>query len=444
MALLIRSAIIIARIKLLFQSVLNIVFGSAVRIGGIALGVISSIVLARVLGASDFGLYSMAMAWQAILLIPCYNGLDKIVVRELAKYRKQDDWGGIWSVVCAALLITSVIGACIFATASAGAYIILQDQILLLLTLPFDAVTTVVNSGVQGLNHVISSQIPVIIFRPIFMIGVILLACEGFNHTLSFTGVATIQVVTSITTCALSFFLFLKWMPQGVSASIGKMPLSLWLKDGLFMSIIGTIYLVNSRTDIVMLGMLDTSVATGVYAVVARISDLMLFFLQVNNIVEVPAYSMLISEGQYAALQKRVMLGAARVGLLTAIPFLVLIFAGPDVLRLWGNVFISGYNALWILCGAKLVSGMVGGMTLALLLNGDGKVLSWLILIGFCANIILNYLLIPLWGIEGAAIATSTSTIGWNIMAVWRFIRTMARSAKQRSPIDGGNIYEKA
>ena len=44
--------------------------------------------------------------------------------------------------------------------------------------------------------------------------------------------------------------------------------------------------------------------------------------------------------------------------------------------------------------------------------------------IAAAVNVTLNVLLIPLWGIEGAAIATAISLMTWNILlAVWVYRR---------------------
>jgi hypothetical protein len=62
----------------------------AIRAGGRTLTFIQAVVLARVLGVEEYGVYAFAIAW-AILLGPRpWPGMDRLVVRKVAVLR--DTW----------------------------------------------------------------------------------------------------------------------------------------------------------------------------------------------------------------------------------------------------------------------------------------------------------------------------------------------------------------
>lgn len=65
----------------------------ALKISNAALRFLVSLLLARILGASGFGAYSLALSWVGILSVPAALGFDRLLVREIAVYRGRSEWG---------------------------------------------------------------------------------------------------------------------------------------------------------------------------------------------------------------------------------------------------------------------------------------------------------------------------------------------------------------
>jgi len=55
--------------------------------------VLNAIILARVLGAEDYGAFVNAMAWVSLLTIPATFGFGILLVRDTVIYRSQGKWG---------------------------------------------------------------------------------------------------------------------------------------------------------------------------------------------------------------------------------------------------------------------------------------------------------------------------------------------------------------
>lgn len=69
-----------------------------------------------------------------------------------------------------------------------------------------------------------------------------------------------------------------------------------------------------------------------------------------------------------------------------------------------------------------LINLSVGPVALSLIMTGHEKITTVGVVSGAVINIVLNFLLIPKWGIEGAAFATSISMIIWNvILVIWLY-----------------------
>jgi O-antigen/teichoic acid export membrane protein len=91
-------------------------------------------------------------------------------------------------------------------------------------------------------------------------------------------------------------------------------------------------------------------------------------------------------------------------------------------LNLFGENYLSGRSALFILCVGQLVNAATGSV--GVLLNMTGHERAMVISVGMSAglNICLNIFLIPRWGIDGAAVATIISLTFVNLVKVrWAY-----------------------
>jgi O-antigen/teichoic acid export membrane protein len=104
--------------------------------------------------------------------------------------------------------------------------------------------------------------------------------------------------------------------------------------------------------------------------------------------------------------------------------FLLLLFFSDIVLRLmWGNQYTQASFALSILALGYLIDALMGRIGSFLQSTGYTKYLLYNNIAALIINILLNVLLIPIYGIIGAAIATASSTILTNLMMfaeVWK------------------------
>ncbi|HDG98264.1 MAG TPA: hypothetical protein ENG73_08870 [Desulfobacterales bacterium] len=65
----------------------------AIRALSMGLSFAVSVVLARLLGVREFGLYSLAMSVLGLLVVPATFGFPQLLVREIAAYRIKGEWG---------------------------------------------------------------------------------------------------------------------------------------------------------------------------------------------------------------------------------------------------------------------------------------------------------------------------------------------------------------
>ena len=92
---------------------------------------------------------------------------------------------------------------------------------------------------------------------------------------------------------------------------------------------------------------------------------------------------------------------------------------------LFGQEFVSGSPALIILSGAQLVNAAAGSVGLTLMMTGHERSTAYGLFVSAVVNVVLNAVLIPQFGVVGAAVATATSTILWNVLLIIEVYRKL-------------------
>lgn len=86
------------------------------------------------------------------------------------------------------------------------------------------------------------------------------------------------------------------------------------------------------------------------------------------------------------------------------------------LLSLFGSEFTVGYSALVILTVGQLVNALAGSVGFIMTMTGHQREAAWVTFGSTVLNISLNAILIPRFGIEGAATATAFTTALMNIV----------------------------
>jgi O-antigen/teichoic acid export membrane protein len=204
-----------------------------------------------------------------------------------------------------------------------------------------------------------------------------------------------------------------------------SVPVDARVRDALPFMLISGLFLLNSRTDLIMLGALAGAHDAGIYAVASRAAEVTSFSMVAANIVLAPRVSRLHHEGNHALLQ-RMLDGSTRRVLLASAPIAaILIFAAyPLMTRLYGMEYAQGARVLQILAATQLL--VVGSGPLGTLLNMTGHegALARNMFVAVVANALLNFVFVPWLGATGAATATAISMVFSRIL-LWYQVRRL-------------------
>lgn len=205
---------------------------------------------------------------------------------------------------------------------------------------------------------------------------------------------------------ALRFFDFIKPQKWGD-----------WLKKHFifgYQSLLGNVLTdVNTRVDILILAFFLSDKQVGIYSFAATLAEGFgqLMVVLKNNIN--PVIARLIAEKKPKALEKIVQKGVKLTYQFIFVIGLVSIVLYPVLIKIFlpGSDFMISFPVFAILITGIIISSGYQPFQMLLAQAGFPKLYTRLIIIVFITNAVLNFVLIPILGIYGSAIATAISFI---------------------------------
>lgn len=188
-----------------------------------------------------------------------------------------------------------------------------------------------------------------------------------------------------------------------------------WLRALVPLMLVSAMYTVNSRTDQAMIGAMVGSGAVGIYAAAVRVADVVIFFIVAINAMLGPTVAGLYARRDQEGLQRIVTMTARWIGGLSIPAAVVLYGLSGRILSLFGPEFPAGAWALRWLCCGQVVNACAGSVALLLTTTGHERDALKGITLGAVVNVAGNAVMIPRYGINGAAVATAFSTVVWNV-----------------------------
>ena len=173
---------------------------------------------------------------------------------------------------------------------------------------------------------------------------------------------------------------------------------------------------IMSRIDAVMIGHMTNKTQVGIYIVAAQIATSTSVVLLIFNTAFAPKISHMYHNGQLKELKSLYCKATRILGLFSLITFIIILTFGHLVLSLYGAEYEIGYKVVVYRAIGQFINAGVGSVWLMLRMTGKTQYQVYGTMAGAILNIGLNYLLIPLYGINGAAIASMVVTIFMNLL----------------------------
>jgi O-antigen/teichoic acid export membrane protein len=384
--------------------------------------------LTQMMVVDQFGAYAYAMSWLTVLVLLSNRGLDIAILRFVPEYLSQNRGGLTAGIIHYGSRTTIILGGllacCILIWAAASLWFIPNNFIIVktmtagCLLVPLLGLAKIRFAALKGTGHVIKALLPELIFAPLLIIfGTGLLAAAGYE----------VDAPTVMLVCILAFLICYGIGNRWLQNTLAKLKLSdrniqqdklYWRRTSSLLFVLTGMHVVINNTDIIMLGLLKDHKVAGVYTVCSKSANIIAYTLTVINAIVIPQISGLYFSKQNDKLKLLVAQGLRFVFYMALPICLFFIVGGFFYLGLYGQDFIEGINALRILSIGQTLNALSGPVAYLAALTGHERLTA--IIISICAllNVVLNLVLIPIWGLNGAAFSTALTIGMWNIILV--------------------------
>lgn len=390
-------------------------------LGLLLLAFVSRVVLARDLSVSAFGDFNLGLSFAGLLSLMALLGLHQAVARTIANER---DPAVRRRVVRWAALVTSA--AAVLASVSlyllAGPIAVLFDPAgpamltvvfqMLSVTVGLTLLSTLLGSVFQGFEDALPFGVLSQGVQPgsfLVFLGIL------YFFRLDLTSALLAWVLSSVTTfaalLAYAYRRLPRFLPPGPRAP--RLPRGLWTLSISLWGVTTLLYL-TGYFDTIVLGLFRPAAAVGVYSAVMTLGRLILIGASAVTFIFLPVSARLWGEGNVGAIRSGYRTAGRWVLVFTTPLFLVFAILPSETLAaIFGPSYGPGALALAVVAGAALASVAFGpvGATLA----GLAKTRPLLIATGVSAavNGVLSFVLIPTYGLLGAALAWSVARIAY-------------------------------
>jgi len=395
--------------------------GRLFQLGGqLAIGLL----LARLLGAEGLGLYNLALTAAGIAVGLASLGLEMALVRYVSLYSSRRDAAGLWGTLQVGIGLMALTGLFVAAGLYALAPLIAQQLFhepklvpllrIASLMVPVWSLTNALAAATRGSKRMQYTFVAEAVSRPVskLMLLVGLAVTVGLSAA---RAVAAHGLAIGVSCILLLYFLnelFHLNRPLQTARRNAREMLSFSLP--VYLSDLINMFGGNIQT--VLLGMLNTVTSVGIFAVASQVNTVGKMFHGSVVVSSMPIVSELYDRGDRQGMG-RLYQTASKWTFTLNLPFFLLVLLFPsEILSIFGQSFVSGATALSILAWANLVHTGTGicGVMIDMTGNTNLKLVNSILTVAITVG--LNALLIPRWGLVGAAIAALAAAIIINVL----------------------------
>ncbi len=379
-------------------------FGQASRFG-------FNLLVARVLDADALGTYALAVAVIQISEVFAIAGLDSGLLRFVSinssdPLRQREVIGSalktsLFLSLAVALLLLFFSGN--IASMLHGSHLLQLTLCCYAAAIPFNVATMLYGHAIQGFRKLQPKIIATQMVSPLLLLLLTLL----FRYT---AGQKAALFFPFALSAAIAFF----WIRPYLSKISGVLPLDIiraasdrsMMRYALPFMVVSLLSMMTHWLDVVMLGMLTDTATVGLYHPAARTAGLIRAVLLAFAGIAAPMIASLHT-GRESAEIGRIYKMVTRWILGLVVPPVILFMLLPEpVLGVFGTRFTASSNALILLTAASFLQVSFGLSSTVLAMTGYARLSLYNALGALGLQVVLNLLLIPRFGITGAALAS--------------------------------------
>ena len=392
------------------------------------LGLIGRILFAIFYSSEEYGIFIIGLTIANVFSIIGLIGLKDGITRQIAFYEGKGDllkvksvvsWSFLFGLVSSIILTTLLIFCSDFIAINIfNNFRISVILKIFALSIPFYIFLFILTSIYRGFKKtkekVIFSDILRNVFFPIFLIFVLVL-------NLSYRWGIFSYIASVIVTLLLFYLYFLK-DKKIIHGSFKNFNLSIG-KELLIFSLpllgLTILFQIIQWTDTFMIGYYLGESFVGIYNTASPLGHFVSFPLGAVSFIYAPIVANLLAKNNTKDIKKTYMVITKWLTCFALPLFLIfLLYPNSIIILFFGTKYISASVVLQIIAIGYFVNILLGPDGDILIPMGKTTFLMWATFIAAIINISLNAFLIPIYGINGAAIASIISLISINLIRI--------------------------
>lgn len=392
------------------------------------------LLVARVLGMHEAGMFFLAITWIGLAATIGRAGFERAVLRHLAAELAVGNQREARSALAIASFWVLVGAFAVSIGTAAVAYPVSAHlfhdpdfaHVLLLATATILPQTLGIFLGqaLTGYGRGVAGQMVANGLWPVLTFLAVLAGVRGLDNIL--WAMALANIVGAAVGVAL---VVVEWRrPRPAPASppsyaLEKLP-ALW-RTALPLGVVEVLQVSLNSVPVLVLASFASASDVGAFSVANRISMLVWVVIVALGTISAPTFAACHRQGQWDELRRqnrrtRLLVAASSVPVVG----LMLLFPGP-LLHLIGPGFEIGATALVILGIGQLVNCLLPCQDVMLAMTGHGSTLRWLNVAQLISCVVLCAVLIPAYGMIGAAVAAAVVIAQGGIGTAWAVRRLM-------------------
>ncbi|WP_221585060.1 lipopolysaccharide biosynthesis protein [Microbacterium sp. G2-8] len=387
-------------------------FGGAAA--GSALGLALIVVLGRLLGDAGAGVVLQAIAVLTIALAVARAGMDSTALWILPRLAIDGTAGlrGTTGRLVATAAAAGTLVAVILTIASALLVGPVAEAVVASAwVLPFAAVLAVALAASRALGdlgaYVGIGNVGLPLARVLAVIAAVAVGA-------GVAGVAAAWAAPAALACAAALWLLalrlrLADAPPHGAAPVGSAPrLARYAAPRVASE---TLSQALAWLDVVLVGAIAGPAAAGIYGAATRIAAAGTLVDSALRVVVAPRFSGLLHRNDHDGIRALFRTATCWLVLFSAPIYLLLAIFAPVWLGILGRDFAIGAPALAMLSAAAIVTFLAGNVHSVLLMSGRSGLAALNKIVAVAVDVLLLLVLVPLWGITGAAVAWAVAIL---------------------------------
>ena len=385
-----------------------------IRVISAAIAFVSQIILARVMGEFEYGIF--VFVWVLVVLfgnLSCL-GFHTAIIRFLPQYHAREalaEIRGMTTTVRIFALLSAtglaaigIIGLWLFGDLVESYY--LMPLYLGIFSLPMIALGDVMDGTSRAHSWAVSAMSPTYIARPLLILLFMMLAVAiGEPHTAQTAMIAGLAA-TYVTTVTQFFILTWRLRKRYVKGP-SRIEFGAWIRVALPIFLIEGFGFMLTNSDVVIVGLYLDPESVAIYFAAAKTMALVHFVMFSVKAAASPRFSAAMADPDRQQLAVIAVESAKWSFWPSLFVGLMVLACGRFLLSLFGPAFVSGYALMAILLAGIMAKALVGPAEAFLTMAGRQSLCVLLYAGALIANLVLNMVLIPAFGLTGAAMATS-------------------------------------